>query len=141
MRARPRNLAWQLGALLCGALAICSCRALIPPEAGMNQSPSLREAGPAGLPSMQTIIPKPVAVTPTAATFSLTAGTRIAVEPGSDELLAIGNYLAQRLRPATGYALPVQAATGAPPARQIYLTTAGGDPALGEEGYKLDITP
>src|SRR5262245_33512711 len=123
MGMRPRNLRWQLCALLCCALAAGSCRALIRPEVGMNQSLSPHQAGPTGLPSMQTIIPRPVAATPTGAAFTLTAGTPIAVEPGSDELLAIGNYLAQRLRPATGYALPVQATTGAPPAGQIYLTT------------------
>src|SRR5262245_20764126 len=109
MRKRWCNLAWRLGALLCCALAVGSCRALIPPEVGMNQSLSPHQAGPTGLPLMQTIIPKPVAATPTGATFALTPETGIAVEPGSDELLAIGNYLAQRLRPATGYALPVQA--------------------------------
>ena len=44
-------------------------------------------------------------------------------------------------RPATGYALPVRVADGAPPAGQIYLTTVGGDPTLGEEGYELAIVP
>jgi hexosaminidase len=87
------------------------------------------------------VIPRPVSVALTGETFTLTAETQILVEPDRPELLAVGQYLAERLRPATGYPLPVQTATGAPPPNSIYLTTSGSDPALGEEGYELTITP
>jgi hexosaminidase len=54
---------------------------------------------------------------------------------------AVGDALAERLRPATGYALPVLDANAALPAARIVLTTVDGDPALGAEGYELTIAP
>lgn len=89
---------------------------------------------------MDTVIPKPVAITATGGTFTLTAATQIAVAPATDAVRAIGEYLAERLRPATGYALPVVEANAVPAAGRIALTTIGGDPALGAEGYELTIT-
>jgi len=89
---------------------------------------------------LDTIIPKPVAVTTAGGTFSITASTQIHVAPETDAVIAIGNYLAERLRPATGYALPVLASNAAP-AGQIALTIVGSDPALGDEGYVLTIAP
>ena len=76
-----------------------------------------------------------------AGAFRLSATTRIVVQPASAELMAVGQYLAERLGPATGFPLPVSAAGGAPAAGDIRLTTQGGDPALGDEGYELRIAP
>jgi hexosaminidase len=90
--------------------------------------------------TMDTIIPKPVEATATGGTFTITSATRIYVEPGNDELIAIGHALAERLRPATGYALPVLATSDAAPAGQISLTTGGGDSELGAEGYQITIS-
>lgn len=100
-------------------------------------SPSV---GPTSTPAI-AVIPWPVSVALTGETFILTADTQILVEPDGPETLAVGQYLAERLRPATGYPLPVQVAAGTPPPNSIHLTTSGGDPALGEEGYELTITP
>lgn len=55
--------------------------------------------------------------------------------------MGIGQYLADRLKPSTGYEMSVLATSGAPASGNIYLTTVDGDPALGEEGYELAITP
>jgi len=63
------------------------------------------------------------------------------VEPGSEETLAVGKYLAGKLNPSTGYDVQVQAATGLPGKGNIYLRLSGANPALGEEGYELTITP
>jgi hexosaminidase len=92
------------------------------------------------MPFVNSVIPKPVAATSAAGNFTITADTQIAIAPETDSMRAIGNYLAERLRPATGYALPVLA-TNAVTAGQIMLTTVDGDPALGEEGYELTIAP
>ncbi|MGB9777257.1 MAG: family 20 glycosylhydrolase, partial [Anaerolineae bacterium] len=89
----------------------------------------------------ENLIPRPVSVALGNGRFLLTASTRITVNPGTPELLAVGTYLAERLRPATGYDLPVEAVAGAPPPNSIYLTTADGDPSLGEEGYELTVRP
>ena len=52
------------------------------------------------------LIPKPVSVTASAGTFEITAATRIFVQTNA-EAQGVGNYLAEKLRPATGYALQV----------------------------------
>ena len=75
------------------------------------------------------------------ALFVCRLDTGIYVEPATDESKAIGQYLADHLNPATGYALKVQAAYGAPARGSITLSLSGADPALGPEGYELTITP
>ncbi len=90
--------------------------------------------------AMNDVIPMPLSVTPAAGAFRLSAATAIVVAPGTAEMMAVGQYLADRLAPATSYALPVTLADGAPPPDSITLTTTGGDPALGDEGYLLTIT-
>ncbi len=89
---------------------------------------------------MNNLIPLPVSVIPTGGQFVLTANTHIDVEPANAELIAIGQYLAGKLSPATGYKMRVAATVGAPTSGNMYLTTRG-DADLGEEGYELTITP
>jgi hexosaminidase len=91
--------------------------------------------------TMSNIIPAPVLVTATGDTFTLTAAANVCVEPETAEMAGIGQYLADKLNPATGYEMRVLVAAGAPANGNIYLTTVGGDPALGSEGYELTVTP
>jgi hexosaminidase len=86
------------------------------------------------MPSMNSIIPLPVAITTTGDMFILSDTTRIYVDPGSDELAAIGGYLAGWLGAADFATTPDQPQAGA-----IRLTTTGADPALGDEGYVLTV--
>ena len=90
---------------------------------------------------MNYLIPKPQSVQPAPGGFSLTAAAGIYVQSGNEEIAAIGRYLAEKLKPATGFNLAVIPAAGAPGAGNIYITLEGGDPALGEEGYTLAVTP
>jgi hexosaminidase len=90
---------------------------------------------------LDTVVPRPASLTAMAGAFRLSITTRILVQPASPEMMAIGKYLADRLGPATGFRLPISAATGAPAAGDVLLTTQGGDPALGDEGYELRIAP
>lgn len=87
--------------------------------------------------SKENIIPKPVAVTATTKVFELTDETSIAVKPGAG-LDFVGNYLADVLRPATGYKLVVNDASEVP-SKGIYLEIINDD-ELGDEGYELEIT-
>ncbi len=96
---------------------------------------------PAVAHALQNLLPKPVSVTPAQGQFRLTAEATIFIHPDGPELRAIGAYLSERWSPATGYRLPVEAATGDPPPGSLYLTTTGGDPTLGEEGYALAVAP
>jgi len=87
------------------------------------------------------VIPRPVSLAPSAGFFDLVTTTSIRVEPGRAEAMAIGRYLAEKLKLATGFDLMVLAASGAPPPGAITLATSDADPLLGAEGYRLTVTP
>lgn len=76
------------------------------------------------------VIPAPSLVRPDpAARFSLDSGTGVSAAPGAE---SVADHLAELLRPATGFAVPVGGAgEGA-----IALTL---DEALGAEAYRLEI--
>ena len=90
--------------------------------------------------ALQSIIPKPSSVVATEKTFALAKTTGIFVDEGSEEISHIGQYLADRLRLATGFDLPVSTSTGKSVPHNIYLTTVEADASLGEEGYMISIT-
>jgi hexosaminidase len=84
-----------------------------------------------------SIIPKPASMTVKDGAFALQPDTKILVDRKSK---ATGEFLAERLRAATGYKFPVKLfATSAPGA--IWLTTKESDPSLGAEGYELTTDP
>lgn len=99
---------------------------------GKSTSPEAAEA-------LQSIIPKPVTVTPTGKMFVLTDASNVFVEGESEELANIARYLTSKINPSTGFDLSVTPTTGVPAAGNIYLTL-GGDAQLGDEGYQLSIT-
>jgi hexosaminidase len=96
--------------------------------------------GDAATPTFADIIPAPSQVQPASGHFELVADAALYVDPATPELMAIADYLAAKLRPTTGFALPVRAVTDPPPAGNIYMTTRAADPALGEEGYALEVS-
>jgi hexosaminidase len=77
---------------------------------------------------------------PAAGAFALTAGTHLYVEPPSAEVIAIGEYLAKKLRSSTGYALPVLPKPARITGGHIVLSITAGDGAWGEESYELAIS-
>ena len=87
------------------------------------------------------IIPHPKSLVRGDGSFALAEDTRIYVAPATVEVLNIGHYLAERLRPATGYALPIEPIAGPPAFGHIYLTLLDGDVSLGDEGYTLRCGP
>ncbi len=88
----------------------------------------------------ESIIPRPVLVQATAESFTLNDKTDIYVEPGSGELAAIGNYLADKLNPPTGLGIGVESTTEAPPKGNIWLRISADATDLGDEGYEMIIT-
>jgi hexosaminidase len=88
----------------------------------------------------ESIIPKPVSITATGEYFTLKAGTDIYIQGESDELKQIGQYLAERLKPSTGFEFEVKSTSKAPRSGNIYLTMPTADSKLGDEGYELTIT-
>lgn len=94
------------------------------------------EAVPMDL-SEESIIPRPVSITPTGSSFELTEETDVYVQGTDEDALRVGNYLADLLNPSTGLEINLQVAEGTPAPGNIYLTL-GGD--QGPEGYQLEIT-
>src|SRR5260221_1978401 len=90
--------------------------------------------------TLDNLIPIPVSVKVGIGSFNLLPDTHITTQPESAELTNIGQYLADKLIPATGYKLRVSPGASAAKAGNIALTTIGGDPALGDEGYELTVT-
>jgi len=84
------------------------------------------------------VIPLPQKIELRDGAFHLTAATRILVDSGSR---ATGEFLAERLRPATGF--PLKVATkyfgSTALADGIFLTTKTANTNLGPEGYELTV--
>lgn len=86
---------------------------------------------------MPAIIPQPLKLEQCEGSFQLQRSTRIVVDESSR---ATGEYLAEKLRPATGLPLRVSAGSATRALRgAIMLTTNGVKPGLGAEGYTLDV--
>lgn len=85
------------------------------------------------------VVPVPAAVTPAEGVeFTLDPAAVVQTEPRAAD---VGAYLADMLRPATGWELPVRTAmAGAPvPSGGIGLSLSGADEAVGEAGYDLTV--
>ncbi|MDG9716696.1 beta-N-acetylhexosaminidase [Streptomyces sp. DH24] len=79
---------------------------------------------------LDRVVPAPATAEPGGSPYRITAGTHI--RAGSGEARRVGEYLADILRPSTGYRLPVtDSGSGG-----IQLRLAKGP--FGEEGYRLD---
>lgn len=103
----------------------------------MTSTPPTSEAL---LSTMDQLIPQPVFTSPTGDTFTLTPQSAIYVNPSPGEVANIAHYLADKLKSSTGYDIRVLPIPETTEAGGIYLTTSE-DPALGDEGYELSITP
>ena len=97
-------------------------------------------AAPSGLAEANiAIIPEPQKLDRRPGAFQLAPATRIVADPAS---LPTAQWLAQRLRTATGYPIPVADSDKAGPSTgEILLTTRGGATSLGPEGYALSVAP
>ena len=86
-----------------------------------------------------SLIPKPVSVIAASGNFKLTPKSTIFLSGQGVELKNIGNYLASKLTPATGFGMAVRIATANQSPGNIYLSINSGDAQLGDEGYQLTI--
>lgn len=90
--------------------------------------------------SKESIIPAPVSITATGDYFNITKRTGIYIMENSEELTQIGYYLAEKLKPATGFEIEVKQTTEAPKTGNIYLTLSGNETNPADESYELNIT-
>jgi hexosaminidase len=102
-----------LGVLALMSMLVFSCQEPIP---------SLEEAA---------IIPLPTNIQSGSGAFELTQSASIQLVGNSQKLSGLGDFLASKLRPATGYELPVGTEEG-----DIQLVLTGND---NSESYSLDI--
>jgi hexosaminidase len=93
--------------------------------------------GMAGLTEAEepALIPMPVKMTVHEGVFALRPDTPILVDAKFKDT---GAFLAERLRAATGFDLPIKA-SGSGLGDAILLTEAAGDPGLEPEGYELTV--
>jgi hexosaminidase len=87
----------------------------------------------------ENLIPKPTKLTATGSSFELTGKTTIYVEENNELIRPIGNYLAELIKPATGFQTEVKGAKRSEFNKGICLGLIENDENLGEEGYKLSI--
>ena len=86
----------------------------------------------------ESIIPNPVSATMTGNMFTLANDSRIFVKGGSgDGVESVANFLAEKLRTATGYNLQVSASENT--GRGAIVLSIGEDKELGQEGYELNV--
>lgn len=135
-------------AATCAALALAACgggAVSVTPAAGpptpVVAPPVAAAATPRGL-SAHAIIPLPTSVTlAEGSSFTVDTATSIVIAPGAGvEVDRVATRLLELLgRPATATPRRLVAADTIP-GHSIYLRL-GGDAALGDEGYRLDVTP
>jgi hexosaminidase len=89
---------------------------------------------------MQNLIPFPASIRPSEGTYTIHSNAAIFVHPDQEEIRRVGGFLADYLRPATGFELPVLPAESAS-AGGILLTMDGAGADLGQEGYELVVEP
>ena len=108
-------------------LAILLLSACILPLPAQNTAPSL------------SIIPEPVRTEAGTGNFVLTSATTIRILANEEGAGNVAQYLAAKLRPATGFNLKISEES-APKSIQLQLNQQQ-DPEIGEEGYHLDVSP
>jgi hexosaminidase len=100
---------------------------------------SCNSYGPSDL-AKESLIPIPVSITNAPGWFVLPSSASIYINNNSEELLRCGNFLAEKLKPSTGFKLDVKTSDNPGGSGNIFLVVQGNDPKLGEEGYELIIT-
>ncbi len=88
----------------------------------------------------EDIIPIPVSVNATGKAFVLSQATRIAVAGENEVALGVGKFLANKLKPSTGFATEVFSSDNTDENNVIHLEIKP-DEELGDEGYHLAINP
>ena len=97
-----------------------------------------KPASPEAKLRFESIIPNPVSASMTGNTFTLTNDTRVVVSPSANGAENVGKFLAEKLRPATGFDLTVS--TGENAGKGSILLSLTDDKELGKEGYDLNIS-
>ncbi|CDR09640.1 Glycoside hydrolase, family 20, catalytic core [Streptomyces iranensis] len=113
------------------------------PWSARSSSASAQDPAAAAPTALDRVVPAPASVRPAAGSYAIRPDARIRVS-GSDgsarSARRVGDYLAQVLRPSTGFSLPVTTRSGDDGIRLRLTPKAAGVRTLGEEGYRLQVT-
>lgn len=88
-----------------------------------------------------SLIPRPQSVERLEGSFTFGAETSILSQSGNQQAAEVGTYLADLLRPPTGFGYEVSESEATDVPGSVVLSTQGADPSLGDEGYELSVTP
>lgn len=89
--------------------------------------------------SKGTIIPKPVSIADKGGYFNLKSSSSVFIQGESAELKHLGQYLGDRLKPATGFVIEVKS-TVKTPKSGIYLSLTGAGAKPDDESYELTVS-
>ncbi|WP_018479437.1 beta-N-acetylhexosaminidase [Pontibacter roseus] len=93
-------------------------------------------------PESLALIPQPVKLTTQQGSFPLQASTKIYVDPKNEDLLRVGQFLAQNIEQASGIKPEVlQQKPKKKATNLVHLTLEVANDTLGAEGYTLSVTP
>ncbi len=85
------------------------------------------------------LVPLPLSIERQEGTFTLSESTRILSDKDDPGATSAAAAFLIATRPATGFPLVASALEGERPKGSVLFTHAGADPALGEEGYVLEV--
>jgi len=85
------------------------------------------------------LIPKPDSLLATGSSFQLNNETQIVIKSGNEALKNVGQYLAKKLNPATGFNFPIIFSDKKKTANAIHFFISKNKKQLGEERYELTI--
>ena len=87
----------------------------------------------------ESLIPRPVSVTSSGGYFVLNSDASVYVQGESEVLKKVGTYLAEKLRPATGFRINVKVTDKEPGRGNIFLNLSGSAGKTDDEAYELYI--
>ncbi|MGZ2369950.1 beta-N-acetylhexosaminidase [Ancylomarina sp. YFZ004] len=90
--------------------------------------------------SKESLIPKPTSLIATGSSFEWTDKTKIYVSDDQEDIQIIAKYLADFIVPATGFKTKVEVLNTPASKKGIAILLNQDLTALGDEGYKLNIT-
>src|SRR5215216_1169376 len=70
--------------------------------------------------TVENLIPKPVSVTKGEGMFAITTETAIYIEGDTTKIMPVAQFLADKLKPSTGFAIPILIFKGERKAGNIY---------------------
>jgi hexosaminidase len=129
-----------MGARSALALLALACAAAASAQPATRAAAVSRAAATTPAAALAALVPKPTRVTARPGTFDVVAATAV-VHRGGRDAAAVAEALAGHVERSTGARLRVRPARGAQPAATVLVALDGSLVRLGDEGYRLQVSP